>query len=181
MWATLRQAWFPAHEGFCKPSSGRLSHAPPSVAQGIEHRSPKAGVAGSNPAGGTAAFPQVRRHLAAPARPLGSDTGLGSATVPYPRTRLTRSRAARSDSIGERHQAGPAALGGGPLDDGTRAPRLRNRALHHEAGIGHVDEIPHPQTSELTESEAGETEHKGDIGIPTRQLPLGADDVEQHV
>jgi hypothetical protein len=34
----------------------RFTQGPAFVAQGIEHRSPKAGVAGSNPAGGTTAL-----------------------------------------------------------------------------------------------------------------------------
>ena len=43
---------------------------PALVAQGIEHRSPKAGVAGSNPAGGTNPFPQVKgRFHASPPFP----------------------------------------------------------------------------------------------------------------
>ena len=51
---------------------------PALVAQGIEHRSPKAGVAGSNPAGGTNPFPQVRQHSAAPIGPGDSRTFTGS-------------------------------------------------------------------------------------------------------
>lgn len=49
-----------------------------------------------------------------------------------------------------------------------RAPGLRNRAFHHEPRVGDVDEIPHPQTSELAEAEAGEAEHEGDVGVATR-------------
>ncbi len=47
-----------AKVGFARPDA--------SVAQGIEHRSPKAGVAGSNPAGGTHRVRRLREHSRTP-------------------------------------------------------------------------------------------------------------------
>src|SRR5687768_12095700 len=49
---------------------------PALVAQGIEHRSPKAGVAGSNPAGGAPSDLQLRRCRGSLARSVGITLGI---------------------------------------------------------------------------------------------------------
>src|SRR6476661_6257997 len=72
---------------------------PALVAQGIEHRSPKAGVAGSNPAGGTTTFPQVRGHLQPSLPASGPDDSRRWVPDGFPRARFTRSSAARSASV----------------------------------------------------------------------------------
>ena len=39
-------------------------------------------------------------------------------------------------------------------------------------GIGHRDDVPHPQASQLAEPQAGQRQHEGDVRVPTRDLSL---------
>lgn len=112
------------------------------VAQGIEHRSPKAGVAGSNPAGGTARQGPVQR--VAPREPALSAVGPALDGWQRVLTRLPRRRVRRL--AGRRgHPAGRQSLGG----PSRAAPPARYAhpvapGVGAGAGAGPYAAQPHP-------------------------------------
>ena len=91
----------------CK-SATLVQHA--SVAQGIEHRSPKAGVDGSNPPGGTREYDGVAR--AAPFLVCGAAGGFGPSTP-----------------------ASPISPRGGVFESARGAPEICRARYRHGAGL----------------------------------------------